>query len=223
MRAYYILLYDNICFHMITDIFEQLLYVQLAYMLNSFSCVQLQATLGLQPSSLLCPRDSPGKNTGVGFHAVLQGIFPTQGSNPCLLCLLHWQFFSTSTTWKAPQYLQLDLKPSRFHLGSGCKYEVSIGVQHTHQNLVSFEQVMPLRSQGCMQQQLMLVDQGRRSIPLDQAELVNGFTYSNRFCILNSMLASQPLLTTCLFLSTNMWLQIRPILNELERPKLHAL
>ena len=35
--------------------------------------------------------DFPGKNTGVGCHALLQGIFPTQGSNPCLLCLLHWQ------------------------------------------------------------------------------------------------------------------------------------
>ena len=30
-------------------------------------------------------------NIGVGCHALLQGIFPTQGSNPCLLCLLHWQ------------------------------------------------------------------------------------------------------------------------------------
>ena len=29
--------------------------------------------------------DSPGKNTGVGFHALLQGIFPTQGLNPGLL------------------------------------------------------------------------------------------------------------------------------------------
>ena len=28
--------------------------------------------------------DSPGKNTGVGSHALLQGIFPTQGSNPGL-------------------------------------------------------------------------------------------------------------------------------------------
>ena len=36
-------------------------------------------------------RDSPGKNTGVGCHALLQGIFPTQGSNLHLLCLLHWQ------------------------------------------------------------------------------------------------------------------------------------
>ena len=32
----------------------------------------------------LCPRDSPGKNTGVGCHSVLQGIFPTQGWNPGL-------------------------------------------------------------------------------------------------------------------------------------------
>ena len=34
---------------------------------------------------------SPDKNTGVGCHALLRGIFPTQGSNPRLLCLLHWQ------------------------------------------------------------------------------------------------------------------------------------
>ena len=35
--------------------------------------------------------DSPGKNTGVVYGALLQGIFPTQGSNPRLLHLLHWQ------------------------------------------------------------------------------------------------------------------------------------
>ena len=45
----------------------------------------------LQPASLLCPWDSPGKNTGVGCHALLQRIFLTQGSNPHPLCLLHWQ------------------------------------------------------------------------------------------------------------------------------------
>ena len=33
---------------------------------------------------LLCPWDSPGKNTGMGCHALLQGIFPTQRSNPGL-------------------------------------------------------------------------------------------------------------------------------------------
>ena len=45
----------------------------------------------LQPTRLLCPWDSPGKNAGVGCHALLQRIFPTQGLNLCLLCLLHWQ------------------------------------------------------------------------------------------------------------------------------------
>ena len=35
--------------------------------------------------------DFPGKNTGVGCYFLLQGIFLTQGSNPCLLWLLHWQ------------------------------------------------------------------------------------------------------------------------------------
>ena len=46
---------------------------------------------GLQPARLLCPWDSPGKSTGVGCHALLQEIFLSQGSNPHLLCLLHWQ------------------------------------------------------------------------------------------------------------------------------------
>ena len=39
----------------------------------------------LQPTRLLCPWNSPGKNTGAGCHSLLQGIFPTQGSNPDLL------------------------------------------------------------------------------------------------------------------------------------------
>ena len=46
---------------------------------------------GLWPARLLCPWDSPGKDTGVGCHALLQGLFPTQGLNPHLLRLLHWQ------------------------------------------------------------------------------------------------------------------------------------
>ena len=53
-----------------------------------FSRVWIFATSWLQPASFLCPWDSPGKNTGVGCHFLLQGIFPTQGLN---LCLLHWQ------------------------------------------------------------------------------------------------------------------------------------
>ena len=36
---------------------------------------------GLQPASSSVHGDSPGKNTGVGYHALFQGIFPTQGWN----------------------------------------------------------------------------------------------------------------------------------------------
>ena len=62
--------------------------------------------LGLQPTTLLCPWDSSGKNPGVGCHFLLQGIFPIQGSNLGLLnCrwilyhLSHWG--GTSFTLKA--------------------------------------------------------------------------------------------------------------------------
>ena len=37
---------------------------------------------GLQPTRLLRSWDSPGKSTGVGRHALLQGVFLTQGLNP---------------------------------------------------------------------------------------------------------------------------------------------
>ena len=40
---------------------------------------------GLHPARLLCPWDSPVKNTGVGSHALLQVIFPIQGLAPGLL------------------------------------------------------------------------------------------------------------------------------------------
>ena len=48
----------------------------------------------LSSTRLLCPWDSPGKNTGVGCRAVLQGIFPTQALKPgvprCRQMLSHW-------------------------------------------------------------------------------------------------------------------------------------
>ena len=60
-----------------------------AYLLVSHSIVSSSLQHhGLQPARLLCPRDFAGKNTGVGCHFLLQGIFPIQGSNPHFL---HWQ------------------------------------------------------------------------------------------------------------------------------------
>ena len=53
------------------------------------SCLTLCDPGGPQPARLFSPLDSPGKNTVGGCHALLQGIFPTQGLNPRLLHLLH--------------------------------------------------------------------------------------------------------------------------------------
>ena len=60
-------------------------------MLSCFSCVQLFATLW---TKLICPWDSPGKTTWVFCHALLHRVYPTQGLNWHLLCLLHWQMGS---------------------------------------------------------------------------------------------------------------------------------
>ena len=65
--------------------------VLLVCVFSHFSCVQLFAALWSVAQQARMSMDSPGKNTGMGFHALLQGIFPTQGSNPCLLHLLHRQ------------------------------------------------------------------------------------------------------------------------------------
>ena len=54
-------------------------------MLSCFSCVLLFAALWTLAHQVSLPWDSAGKNTGMGCHALLQGIFPTQGLNPCLL------------------------------------------------------------------------------------------------------------------------------------------
>ena len=64
------------------------------YCLHGCSCLAMKLCLtllwphGLQPARLLCPRDSPGKNTSVDCHFLLQGIFLIQGLN---LHLLHWR------------------------------------------------------------------------------------------------------------------------------------
>ena len=60
------------------------------WVLSRFSCVQLFVTPGTVACQAPLSMGSPGKNTGVGCHFLLQRIFPTQGSNPRLPGLLHW-------------------------------------------------------------------------------------------------------------------------------------
>ena len=62
-------------------------------------CAQSWLTLrlrGLQPTRLLCPWNSPGKNARVGCYFFLQGIFLIHGLNSHHLDLLHWQVGSLS-------------------------------------------------------------------------------------------------------------------------------
>ena len=58
------------------------------------SCPTLLQTHGLKLARCFCPWDFPGKNTGVGCHFLLQGIFLTQESNlhllNCRWILSHW-------------------------------------------------------------------------------------------------------------------------------------
>ena len=80
-------------------------------------------TCSLQGSSV--HGDSPGKNTGVGCHVLLQGIFPTQGLNPglphsrwILYCLspqgspLTWNHYMLPFASPLPSLAQVSLPPS---------------------------------------------------------------------------------------------------------------
>ena len=78
------------------------------------ACLTLRYSHGLQPTRLLCPWDSPSKNT-----ALLQGIFLTQQWNPRLLCLLHWQAGSLQL---APLGNERDMDSNR-----GAKWGVRVG------------------------------------------------------------------------------------------------
>ena len=75
------------------------------------SCVQICVTLWTV-ARLFCPWHSPGKNIGVDCHALLQGIFPTQGLN---LGLLHCRQITAESLGRAP-ILSRDVSCSRtFH------------------------------------------------------------------------------------------------------------
>ena len=58
--------------------------VSVVLCLVTLSCVTLCDLMDCSPPGSSVHGDCPGKNTRVGCHAILQGIFPTQGSNPGL-------------------------------------------------------------------------------------------------------------------------------------------
>ena len=86
-------------------------------MLSRFSSVRIFSTLWATRS--LSSGDSPGKNTGVGCCFLLQGIFPTQGSNLALLHLLYWQMGSLpgKCYLESPWYSELPWKKCDYFSG----------------------------------------------------------------------------------------------------------
>ena len=73
-----------------------------ACVLSCFSNVQLFGTLWTVGHQASLSMGFSGKNTQEGCHALLQGIFLTQGLNPRLLCFLNWQVGSLPlATWGA--------------------------------------------------------------------------------------------------------------------------
>ena len=78
--------FDEACYYLLIAFLTTCLYANFNISVSRSVVSDSLRPHGLQPTRLLCPWDFPGKDTGVGCHYLLQGIFPTQGSN---LSLLH--------------------------------------------------------------------------------------------------------------------------------------
>ena len=89
---------------------------------------------GLWPTRLLCSWNSPGKNTGVRCNLLLQEIFLTQGWNPSLLHLLHWQADSLPLATSVNQ-LQHPQQPSS---GGGNSLSTELGASVCTSSFGSF-------------------------------------------------------------------------------------
>ena len=77
------------------------------------SCLPGGFFIAEPPGKHLFPWNFPSKNTGVGCSALLQGIFPTQGLNACLQCLLHWQVDSLPPCHLGSPYINIMLFDKR--------------------------------------------------------------------------------------------------------------
>ena len=78
----------------------------------------------LQPHGLYSPWNSPGKNTGVGCHSLLQEIFPTQGLNPGLPHC-RWILYQLSCHGSPlPLHVRMNSQSDSWlsHLSTGCHH-----------------------------------------------------------------------------------------------------
>ena len=119
---------------------------------KSLQCPTLCDPHGLQPTRLLCPWDTPGKNTGGGCHALLQGIFPPKDRTQ--VSLIAGGFFITEPPRKPREHLYwsktvlfLSYSPLPLHLSedavgpwSGLSVPFSVGLRL---NILSVGQCLP--------------------------------------------------------------------------------
>ena len=82
-----------------------------------------QSCLTLCDPMLLCPWNSPGKNSGVGSHSLLQGIFRTQRLNPGLLHCRQIFFLPYEPAGKPQFFFQMKVNFQKFNLNN---FEVPI-------------------------------------------------------------------------------------------------
>ena len=96
------------------------------------SCLTFCDPMDCSPPDSSVHGNSPGRNTGVGCHALLQGIFPTQGLNSCLLHVLHWQAGSLPLVLpRKPQGVQLFIALLLFSRSVVSDSFRPYGLQHT--------------------------------------------------------------------------------------------
>ena len=110
------------------DTAQWLTHTQTRRPVKSVHCSVMSNSLwphGLQPTRLLYPRDFLGKNTWVGSHSLLQGIFPTQRLNLCLRHfgqnLYHCSDKPAHCNEEQPQLLQLGASQAALVVKLACQ------------------------------------------------------------------------------------------------------
>ena len=115
--------------------------------------------------------DSPGKNTGMGCHLLLQGLFLTQESKLHLLCLVHWQVNSLPLALPGIKFRQRQLfNVSWMNRHSLSKFYLFFGQKLTH-----FLKI-PLEMQGTQNSWKNL----EKWTTLDKSFLISRFTKSHK-------------------------------------------
>ena len=104
-------------------------------MLVTQLCPTLCDPMDYSPIRVPCPWDSPGKNTGVGSHSLLQGIFLTQGSNPGLLHC-RWILYPLNHPHGKPYTLQSRLCESPIQMLERAPFPCRLWPQETPRHVM---------------------------------------------------------------------------------------